>query len=57
MFGLGNRFERFVSFRRIPLKAVIVTALASWALQIYAILEGQPLYIIVLYTLLPWLPL
>jgi hypothetical protein len=54
---LSTVFERFVSFRRIPLKVVIVTALASWVLQIYAILEGQPLWVIILFTLVPWLPL
>ena len=50
-------YERFLSFRRIPLKVVIITALASWALQIGAIVQAQPLYIIVGFTLLPWLPL
>ncbi len=49
--------ERFVSFRRIPLRIVVITALASYALQIGAIVQGQPLYIIVLYTLIPWIPL
>lgn len=50
-------FERFVSFRRIPLKVVVITALASYVLQLGAILQGQPLFIIVLFTLLPWIPL
>lgn len=50
-------YERFLSFRRIPLKVVIITALASWALQIGAIVQDQPLYIIVGFTLLPWIPL
>lgn len=50
-------FENFVSFRRIPMRVVIVTALASYVLQIGAITMGQPLYIIALYTLLPWIPL
>ena len=49
--------ERFVSFRRVPMKAVIITALMSYALQIGAIVQGQPLFIIALYTLLPWIPL
>jgi hypothetical protein len=49
--------ERFAAFRRVPLKVVAVTALASYALQIGAILQGQPLYIIALVTLLPWIPL
>ena len=50
-------FERFVSFRRIPMKVVVITALASYVLQLGAILQGQPLFIIVLFTLLPWIPL
>lgn len=54
---LNSAFGRFVSLRRVPLKVVVITALASWALQIYAILEGQPLWFIVVLTLLPWLPL
>jgi hypothetical protein len=54
---LLNVVERFVAFRRIPIKVVAITALASYALQIGAILQGQPLYIIALYTLLPWIPL
>jgi hypothetical protein len=49
--------ERFLSFRRIPLRIVAITALASYALQIGAIVQGQPLYIIALYTLIPWIPL
>lgn len=50
-------YERFLAFRRIPLKVVFVTLLASWAMQIGAILQGQPLYVIVFFTLLPWVPL
>jgi hypothetical protein len=49
--------ERFVAFRRIPLRVVIITALASYALQMGAIIQGQPLFIVALYTLLPWIPL
>jgi hypothetical protein len=48
--------ENFASFRRIPLKVVLITALASYVLQIGAIIQGQPLYIIVLFTLVPWVP-
>ena len=50
-------FERFVAFRRIPMRVVIITALASYVLQLGAILQGQPLYIIALLTLIPWIPL
>jgi len=53
----GTVFQRFLSIRRIPLKVVVITALASWALQLYAVVEGQPLWVIVLYTLVPWIPL
>jgi hypothetical protein len=35
---------------------VLVTCLISYVLQINAIIAGEPLYIIALYTLLPWLP-
>ena len=50
-------FETFVSFKRIPLRIIIITALLSWALQVGALVQGQPLYIIALFTLLPWIPL
>jgi hypothetical protein len=49
--------ERFLAFRRVPVKIVLVTALLSYVLQIGAILQGQPLYVIAIYTLLPWIPL
>ena len=49
--------ERFLTIRRVPVKFVIITALASYVLQVGAIIQGQPLYIIALYTLLPWIPL
>ncbi len=57
MAAFTRIFERFVAFRRIPMRVVIITALASYALQLGAILQGQPLYIIAIFTLLPWLPL
>jgi hypothetical protein len=50
-------YERFLSFRRIPLKVVFVTLLASWALQVGAIFLNQPIYVIALFTILPWIPL
>jgi hypothetical protein len=49
--------ERFFSFQRIPVKAIVVTALASYLLQITGIIRDDPLYLIALYTLLPWLPI
>ncbi len=49
--------ERFFSFQRIPVKVIVLTALASYLLQITSIVRGDPLYLIALYTLLPWLPI
>src|SRR4051794_24651598 len=57
MSPFARLFERFVSFRRIPMRIIVITALASYLLQIGAILQGQPLYIIAFFTLIPWLPL
>ena len=48
--------ESLISFRRVPLKVVVITAFASYALQLGAIIQGQPLYIIAIFTLLPWIP-
>ncbi|MGJ3241311.1 MAG: cyclic nucleotide-binding domain-containing protein [Anaerolineae bacterium] len=56
MNALAKIFENFLSFKRIPLKIVLITALASYVLQLGMIIMGQPLYIIVFYTLLPWIP-
>jgi hypothetical protein len=50
-------FERFVSLRRVPLKMIVIAALASYVLQLSAILLGFPLYLIAIYTLLPWIPI
>jgi len=52
-----KRFERFFSFEAIDIRVVILTALISYLLQINAIISGDPLYLIALYTLLPWIPL
>ena len=41
--------------QRLPLRVVIVTALLSYALQIGAIVQAQPLYVIVGLTLFPWI--
>lgn len=57
MAAFTNIFERFVAFRRIPMRVVLITGLTSYVLQLGAILQGQPLYIIALYTLIPWVPL
>jgi hypothetical protein len=49
--------ERILSFRRVPMRAVVLTAFLSYLFQLGAIIQGLPLYLIVLYTLLPWVPL
>ena len=56
MRSFSTIFERFVAFRRVPMRIVVITALASYVLQLGAILQGQPLFIIALYTLVPWIP-
>src|SRR5713226_6979279 len=40
--------------QRLPLRVVIITALLSYGLQIGAIIQAQPIYVIVGLTLLPW---
>ena len=57
MFSQFNPLERFLAFKRIPIKIVVMTAVASYLLQIGAIFQGQPLYVIAFYTILPWIPL
>lgn len=49
--------ENFLTFKRVPMKIVIITALMSYVLQMGTIVMGQPLYIIAFYTLLPWIPI
>lgn len=49
-------WENFLTFKRVPMKIIVVTALTSYALQMGTIIMGQPLYIIAFYTLLPWIP-
>ena len=49
-------WENFLTFKRVPMKLVVITALTSYALQMGMIVMGQPLYIIAFYTLLPWIP-
>jgi len=40
--------------QRLPLRVVIITALLSYGLQLGAIIQGMPIYVIVGLTLLPW---
>ena len=52
-----NFITSFLRFEGISTKVIIVTAFLSYLLQINAIIAGNPLYLIVLYTLAPWIPL
>ena len=56
MKSLTRSFKNLASFKRIPLHVVLGTAAASFILHLGMIAQGQPLYIIALFTLLPWLP-
>jgi len=47
----------FLHLKRVPLRALAITALLSYFLQIAAIIQHFPLWLIVLVTLLPWIPL
>ena len=48
---------RFLSFETVSVRMVVFTALLSYFLQMASILHGDPLYLIAIYTLLPWLPI
>ena len=52
-----NQLNRFLSFEAVDVRTVAVTAFISYLLQINAIISGEPLYLIALYTLLPWVPI
>lgn len=52
-----NNLLRLIKGRDIQLKAVISTALASYALQLSAILLHWQLWAIALATIIPWIPL
>jgi hypothetical protein len=47
----------FLHLQRVPLRALLVTGLLSYGLQIAAIIQHYPLWLIVLVTLVPWFPL
>jgi len=55
--ALNNIVNVLTRPRRVPMRIVVITAVASYLLQLGAIIQGQPLYIIALFTLLPWIPL
>jgi hypothetical protein len=48
--------RNFVAFKRIPGRIVASTAVASLILSLGMMTLGQPLYMIVLFALLPWVP-
>jgi len=52
-----DKMTQFLRFEGVPTKVVIITAFLSYLLQINSIISGNPLYLIALYTLLPWIPL
>ena len=56
MTALAKLWENFLSFKRVPLRIVVITALTSWAFQMGMTMLGQPLYIIAFYMILPWIP-
>jgi len=49
------RLPSVFSVQRLPLRVVIITALLSYGLQLGAIIQAQPIYVIVGLTLLPWI--
>jgi hypothetical protein len=56
MIIFNRLFDVLVSPRRVPLRVFLITGLASFVLLMGGLLQGQPLYITALFTLLPWLP-
>jgi hypothetical protein len=49
--------RRAVAIHSVPPRILIFTAMASYAAQLVAIVQGWPLWAIVLATLLPWVPI
>lgn len=52
-----KNLAKLVRGRDIQVRAVVITALASYALQLSGILLRWPLWMIALGTILPWIPL
>jgi hypothetical protein len=52
-----TQMSRFLSFEAVDVRTVAITAFISYLLQINAIISGEPIYLIALYTLLPWIPI
>jgi hypothetical protein len=55
--SFSNQISRFLSFEAVDVRTVAITAFISYLLQINAIISGEPLYLIALYTLIPWIPI
>lgn len=49
--------RQLIYFRRIPSHVVAATAVASLLLSVGIYYQGLPLYLVVLYALMPWLPI
>ncbi|MBI4506562.1 MAG: cyclic nucleotide-binding domain-containing protein [Chloroflexi bacterium] len=49
--------KRTLALHSVPPRIIVLTALASYVGQLLAILQGWPLWAIVLATLLPWAPI
>jgi hypothetical protein len=56
MLVINRLYEVLFSPKRVPLQIIAITALASFVLLMGGVLQGQPLYVIAFFTLLPWLP-
>src|SRR5215471_17760138 len=52
-----DQVGRLLRGREVQFKAVVITALASYLLQLVGILLQWPLWAIALATILPWVPL
>jgi hypothetical protein len=57
MPGVILQLRRFFRFEGVSMNVVFMTLFISYILQINSIISGQPLYMIALVTLLPWIPL
>jgi hypothetical protein len=53
---IAQIYRNFLRFRRIPSEIVIATAGASILLAVGMFTMGQPLYMMALFALLPWVP-
>lgn len=47
---------RVAAIRSVPPHVVLLTALSSYGAQLFALLMGWPLWVVVLVTFLPWFP-